>query len=471
MRNLKLVQVIEILFGVYDDQLAAMGKQLDVLEHERHDLAAEITALETFLAENDVPGGLELDAQAAAVKQRLVDARTRLDALSTQMQAATTYAADARAEYGERRRASGESAARVRDRETLLRRLLPLRGQYAEDERKLVFFQEADQLFDPLRVRVCPACMQQLPKPVEIEAGGTCSLCDQHIAVQPEPVDIASERAAVRTRLHAIDRYIEDVESQLGEAQALYERATAAETAAQRRLDSQVGKDLSPFQAQRDELVRAREAIEGQRREIARQTSWRQGLDRRRADAARLDERIVELRKQIQELRGNRPDRQLVTNDLAQRFTDLLAAFGFPKLDEPEPPTINSKFVPYVRGNRYTDIGSTGALTLISLAWELAIFERAVEQGDPHPGFLMIDSPQKNLKPETGGAYADEFVDAAIPRRVWEHIVSWCAGMGSTAQILVVDNLPPDVANEHVVVRYSGQANQPPYGLIEDETG
>lgn len=471
MRNLKLVQVIEILFGVYDDQIAAMGKQLDVLEQERRDLAAEITALETFLAENDVPGGLELDAQAAEVKQRLLEARTQLDALSSRMQAATTYAADARAEYGERRRASGESAARVRDRETLLRRLLPLRGQYAEDERKLVFFQEADQLFDPLRVRVCPACMQELPKPVEIEAGGTCSLCEQHIPVQQEPVDIASERAAVRARLQAIDRYIEDVELQLGEAQAQYERATAAEIAAQRRLDSQVGRDLSPFQAQRDELVRAREAIEGEKREVARQMSWREGLDRRRADAARLDERITELRQQIQELRGNRPDRQVVTNDLAQRFAELLAAFGFPKLDEPEPPTIDNKFVPYVRGNRYTDIGSTGALTLISLAWELAIFERAVEQGDPHPGFLMIDSPQKNLKPETGGTGTVEFVDAAIPRHVWEHIVNWSAGMGKSAQIVVVDNLPPDIADEHVVVRYSGQADQPPYGLIEDETG
>ena len=231
MRNLKLVQVIEVLFGVYDDQIAAMGKQLDVFEQERRDLAAEIIALETFLAENDVPGGLELDAQAAEVKQRLLEARTQLDALSSRMQAATTYAADARAEYGERRRASGEAAARVRDRETLLRRLLPLRGQYAEDERKLVFFQEADQLFDPLRVRVCPACMQELPKPVEIEAGGTCSLCNQHIPVQQEPVDIAAERAAVRARLQAIDRYIEDVEFQLGEAQARYERATAAEIA------------------------------------------------------------------------------------------------------------------------------------------------------------------------------------------------------------------------------------------------
>jgi hypothetical protein len=386
------------------------------------------------------------------------------------MQAATTYAADTRAEYSRRRRESGEAAARLRDRETLLRRLLPLRGQYAEDERKLVFFQEADQLFDPLRVRVCPACMQELPHPVEIEAGGTCSLCSQYIAVERDPVDIAAERAAVRSRLQAIDRYIEDVEKQLAQARAVYEHATAAETAAQRTLDSEVGKDLSPFLAQRDELVRERETIQGELREVGQQVRWREGLERRHADSGRLDERMTELRQRIQELRASRPDRTAVTADLTQRFGELLAAFGFPKLDEPSPPYLNEKFVPYVRGNRYTEIGSTGALTLISLAWQLALFERAVEQGDPHPGFLLIDSPQKNLRPETGDSEGDEFQDPAIPRRVWEHITSWSTGMGRTAQILVVDNLPPDIADDHVVVRYSGRAEEPPDGLIDDET-
>ena len=471
MRNLKLIQVIEVLFGVYDDQLAAMGEQLERLEQERQGLAAEITALETFLAENDVPSRLELDAAAAELRQKLIDARTNLDALSASMQAATSYAADARAEYAERRRASGAAAARVRDRETLIRRLLPLRGQYAEDERKLVFFQEANQLFDPLRVRVCPACLQELPNRVEIEAGGTCSLCDQHIAIQDEPVDITAERAAVRARLQAIDRYIEEVEKQLGEVHSDYERATAAETAAQRTLDSRVGQDLSPFLAQRDDLVRQREVIEGEQREVVRQVRWRDGLDRRRADAARIDERITDLRRRIHELRANRPNREAVTQDLTSRFTDLLHGFGFPKVDEPESPYLNEKFVPYVRGNRYTDIGSTGALTLIAVAWQLTIFERAVEQGDPHPGFLLIDSPQKNLKPEGSTGEADEFADPAIPRRVWELIVNWSAGMGKLAQILVVDNLPPDVADDHVVVRYSGRAAEPPYGLIEDETG
>lgn len=481
MRNLKLVQVIEILFGVYDDQLAAMSEQLTQLVEERHALAAEITALDTFLAENDVPGRMELSASIGTLGRQLEDSSVRLDSLGKEMQAATTYAADARARYSQLHRSSALTAARVRDRETLMRRLLPLRGQYAEDERKLVFFQEANQIFDPLRVRVCPACMQQLPAPVEVHAGGTCSLCEQHIPAQQEPVDITAERLAVRARLHAIDRYIEEVEGQLAEASAEYTAAVESEAAAQRALDNQVGQDLSPFIAQRDELIGERESIRAIQREQRQQLQWRDGLDRRRADAARIEERITELRQRIEDLRSNRPDREGVTHDLTERFAEILRAFGFPKLDEPEPPYLSEKFVPFVRGNRYSEVGSTGALTLISMAWELAIFERAIEQGQPHPGFLLIDSPQKNLKPESAAdepddvagedGDSDDFRDPAIPRRVWEHLEGWSRGVGLYAQLVVVDNLPSSIVDDHVLVRYSGQADDPPYGLIDDEIG
>jgi hypothetical protein len=468
MRALKLRQVIEIVFDIYDDQLAVMGDQLERLEQERRDLAAELTALDTFLRENDVPGRLELDARAAGLETQLVEARTRLDELSSRMRAATAYASEARATYGALRQASGEAAARVRDRETLLRRLLPLRGQYAEDERKLIFFQEAEQLFDPLRVRVCPACMQDLLSPVEVQAGGDCSLCHQHISASEEPVDIGAERNAVRARLQAIERYIEDVERQLGEAESTYTRAQASETSAQRKLDNDVATDLSPFLAQRDDLVRERELLRAERARVAQQRQWQDGLERRRGDAAQLDQRIAELKSRIEELRKNRPDRKTVTSDLTDRLGELLRQFGFPKMDEPAEPYLNDAFVPYVRGNRYTDIGSTGALTLIALAWQLTIFERAVEQGQAHPGFLMIDSPQKNLMPESG-VDGDEFADPAIPRRVWQHIIDWTQSMGPAAQVIIVDNRPPATADDHVVVRYSGRTDEPPYGLIDDE--
>ena len=51
----------------------------------------------------------------------------------------------------------------------------------------------------------------------------------------------------------------------------------------------------------------------------------------------------------------------------------------------------------------------------------------------------------------------------------YKHLHDWLAGPGSGAQILVVDNAPPAVADDDVVIRFSRRADLPPYGLIADE--
>ena len=82
---------------------------------------------------------------------------------------------------------------------------------------------------------------------------------------------------------------------------------------------------------------------------------------------------------------------------------------------------------------------------------------------------MLIDSPQKNLTPQEGEV-VDEFSDPAIVQRVWDHLSSWSSGPGSQAQVIVVDNAPPASVEAAVVVRYSGRDDQPPYGLIDNET-
>ena len=47
---------------------------------------------------------------------------------------------------------------------SLLERLASLRGQYADDKRKLAFLRQAEQLFDPLHVTVCAACLSRLDR-------------------------------------------------------------------------------------------------------------------------------------------------------------------------------------------------------------------------------------------------------------------------------------------------------------------
>ena len=87
--------------------------------------------------------------------------------------------------------------------------------------------------------------------------------------------------------------------------------------------------------------------------------------------------------------------------------------------------------------------------------------------GSAHPGLLLIDSPQKNLG--QGGHCDTEFAGSVAAADFSKHVRDWLNGPGHGTQILVVDNVPPPPADDDVVIRFSRRADQPPYGLIDDE--
>jgi len=122
----------------------------------------------------------------------------------------------------------------------------------------------------------------------------------------------------------------------------------------------------------------------------------------------------------------------------------------------------------------------------------LALFEEAIESGEGHPGFLLIDSPQKNLRrgsltqpgteiasrddkraedtPDGGDDDAIAASSSTIVDRIYVHLSTWLAEHPE-AQIIMVDNEPPARAADDVVVEYSADPSNPPYGLIDDEDG
>jgi hypothetical protein len=469
MQEIKLRQVIEVVFAIHDDQVAQVGDAINAAQERRRDFQAEIRALEAFLEEHAIksPTDLQDDLRQIAEAAAILDGR--LSELDRAMRAATSFGTEQRRRYTEARKKARDANAIVRDRETLLQRLIPLRGQYAEDERKLVFYDEARALFDPLRVTVCPSCLQTLPDQSTIR-DGNCTLCGQHVEPSEEPIDVAAELGATRSRRRELDSYIDLVGKQAREAAATLDLARREELAAQSALDSSVSAQLAPFVGERDEVIREREQLRARRAEIDRDASLHDGLARRRGEVVQVEARLAALRERLRELESTRPSREGVVTDLSARFTALLQSFGFPKLFDPAPPQIDGQFVPHIRGLKYREVGSTGATTLATLAWSLAILQRAVEVGASHPGFLLIDGPQKGLTP-TQDTKADEYSDPAIADRMWHTLARVSSELGSGAQLIVVDNLPSTRVADDVVVRYSGKGDQPPYGLIDNETG
>lgn len=469
MKNLKLRQVIEVIFGVHDDQLAKLGGQLRKLEEQRVKREAALESLRAFLEEHEVPEPLDLATKRERYELEVGSTLEAIAELQQRMAAASGFASDLRAAYSEAREAAGRGANAVRYNETLLRRLLPLRAQYGEDERKLTFFSETQTLFDPLQVETCPSCLQQLPAGATIE-DGRCTLCHQVIPQGGEPIDVKAELAAVRARRREIDRYVADVEDELRRAESEYETAREAEQRTQADLDAAVAQSLSPFVSERDGLISERQRLTDAIDHVQTQLGWYASLDQRQLEIGRLDEQIRKVQTEVAARREAQISRDELIENLTARFHSILSDFGFPKLDDPRPPYIDKNFVPYVRDVSYRDIGSAGAMTLISLAWQLALFELAVEGGHPHPGFLMIDSPQKNLTPE-GGTREDEFSDPAIGAHVWHHLIGLSERLNNRAQLLIVDNRPRPEAEPAVVVQYTGVPGEDPYGLIDNEVG
>jgi hypothetical protein len=478
---------VDVVFGVHDDKAVEFGRRIKELETRLGRARTEYAATQTFLDEQDLGIRIEVelvrqaaDAEVAAVEQALTE-------LDSQIRAASTFATDLRARHRDAGQRAQRASALLRDRETQVRRLIPLRVQYADDITKLTMLAEARRLFDPLRVRVCPACLTNLQKVPSI-ADGHCTLCTSEVpghsseqtgngatrngsttvvaddaeASTEAKFDVSSELRATKARLADITQYVEELDTEVRHLRTDVKEAEAEEAELARSVDTATSEAVSPFLSQRDDLMRRRQAAVSNLDRASTAIKMLDSLDRRGAAVTRLEHSLDVLRSELQEA-AVQPDRDDVLHRISQRYVAILSAWRYPKLEQA---FIDTNLVPYMRGASYT-YASSGGRTLISLAWILAIVEIAWETGSAHPGFLMIDSPQKNLG--QGGERDAEFADSVAVADFYRHLHEWLAGPGHGAQIFVVDNAPPESADDDVVIRFSGRADQPPYGLIDDE--
>ncbi|RGD56410.1 DNA recombination protein RecN [Kitasatospora xanthocidica] len=477
MRRHKLRQVVDVVFGVHDDRAVELGNRIQELEARLTHAKNELAAARAFVAEQD-PTALDGEPARHAAEQELADITDQLAQLDQRARAATDFAARLRREHQQAAQEARRAAAVIRDRETQLARMMPLRAQYADDLLKLGMLAQAKQLFDPLRVTTCPACLHQLPTSPAAD-GGHCSLCQHEVPPPDGPLslgtaaahtptetqlDVAAEIRSTKARLKEITTYIENLDTSLATLKLQAEDASLREEQAAAALDEATSPTVSTYLAARDDLHRRREQAL-RRLEQARNTAkLQESLAKRAAAVNRQEAQVAGLREELNQLGDAARDRDAVVDRISNRYAELLRAWHYPKLSDPR---INADLTPFVRGESYRE-ASSGARTLLTLAWQLAVFETAAETGAAHPGFLMIDSPQKNLG--HGGVYDAVIADAVSIGDFYHHLSTWLAGRGATAQLIIADNSPPPLVENHVVVRYSRREDLPPYGLIDDET-
>lgn len=467
----KFLQSVDVMFDVHDNPAAILGQRLTAAQGA---VRAATRAAETIrqLATEDHPRGpLQLAVDITAANQAITALEAQVTDLDIHRRSTEQASAELRNALARAQDNSRNSRVRLRDRESLLDRLHPLRAQYADDKRKLNFLKDAERLFDPLQVVVCPACLNRLVDEPHI-ADGTCSLCNSPF---PSPVEdpadavdtggtavLEGELRALTRRMDGLNEYVERLEAH---ALVLRNESLQADRdgdEAAMALD-RVVTGPAPWLAIRDDLQRrlsdARLAAQAATAGLA---VWE------RVEKADLEHERRQLEvARIAEQRRNakaRASRQTVVHKLSQRFGGIMADLDYPKLANPY---LDDNLIPHVRGLPYT-AASSGGMVLIGLAWNLSLWEVAHEQDAAAPGVLVIDSPQKNLGHSQDED--DDFADANLVENFYNHAKAWLAGDGVGAQLIVIDNSPPESVADDVVVRFTRDPDDPPYGLITDAT-
>jgi hypothetical protein len=267
-----------------------------------------------------------------------------------------------------------------------------------------------------------------------------------------------AELRAVKARLSSLNEYIARLITDQTSLVMAADRADRAATQAARAVDA-ISDSPAPWLALRDRLTN--EVTQAKLEMQAAQTGIR-AWDWVSKAQKRVDELQSDVDRLSRSRRRVRPDRDQVIRDLSSRFGAILEEIGYPKLRDAY---VGSDLVPYVRGLPYSE-ASSGGMVVIALAWNLALWEIAFEQNADAPGLLIIDSPQKNLGHDAKSD--DDFSDASLVERFYAHAKNWLSTEGQGAQLIVVDNTPPDSVSDDVVIRFSRRADEPPYGLIWD---
>ncbi|MFF5228235.1 DNA recombination protein RecN [Dactylosporangium sp. NPDC000521] len=488
MKHLKLRQVVDVVFDVHDDHSVEIGRRIRAVEAELSAARAAYRAAEQIVDEQHVGGREDLEALHRTAKDELAACAQALAALDAQARADTMFAEELR----ERHRAAAveahRTAAELRDRETQLQRMQTLHGSYADDVAKWTMLAEADHLFEPMRVSACPSCLEPLSGGGAITAatggsvtaaatGGSvtaaatggedrCPACLLPIT-DGGSVDVTAELRSAKTRLAELNRYIEELQEQLPRLRDAAERAQRDEARAAAEVDEATAHTITPFLAQRDALARRREEAAATLQRALSGLRLIQSLERRAAGILHQIDQVDAYREELAAAgpQARRADRTAVIRRVSERYREILQEWHYPKIADAY---LAEDLTPYMRGEPYT-AASSGGRTLIALAWQLALFEIAWESRSSHPGFLMLDSPQKNLG--VAGDIDRDTADTVTVERFYRHLEQWLSGRGVGAQIVVADNAPPPAAADDVIVRFTRRPDQPPYGLIDDETG
>lgn len=353
------------------------------------------------------------------------------------------------------------------DISTYLKKLNLLQKQYQKEIIKLDYLILAKGKFQSLDFHSCPSCSRE----IEIENSENCSLCDHPLTDfdEEEEKAIKRERKRLSSKLKTLYNYIIEQNDQTKEVEHSKFKAIKKVARIEEKINSIQEGFISPFIERIETINRELGELDKQIESLELNDAVSAELESISGTIQKIENKIIELNDRIRDIQESGTDMQSLISKLSETFFKNLEKFNFPKLTTASISQRN--YLPYVRGVKYDELGSLGAVTLINIAYFLSILELSLKLNRSyHPRILILDTIGKNLGTRDNENPDDEFKDSKIFRSLLKTLNDFGTSYSNQMQLIIINNdLTSEIDSSNIIAEFDGDgSNEIKYGLIDD---
>ncbi|MEG1567721.1 MAG: hypothetical protein RR347_08560 [Anaerovoracaceae bacterium] len=463
--DFKRKATFEIVFSLFDKTLDEFRSNLKKKLLEQQDLTIRLAGIKDFLLSADLPNIAELHRRSGLLLTEINTLKTQLSSFKQDKGINTSASNSLREKVGYLKTKLQNAAENKADQQDYLNRLHLLRNQYLSEIEKKEMAIEGYFTFNQYEFEFCPNCLKPLHHQ---NVTDTCYLCgNEKTEDKSELLILKKEITVIKRKVTELKKFIDSEDKKyddmLSSERQLQKELSETETELQHLYTDYVNPYLEQIELLNYEIGNRNRLVS----ELEQNQKMFDEVDRIEQLLKDKETAVDNLKANIKKLSEVTPDKQVVLNGVSSRFSEILKAFSFPKLSNSY---VDSKtYLPYVRGLKYDDIGSLAGVTLITMAYYLAILLEGLSDDSFHPNLLLLDSPRKNLGAKTRHDEEDEFKDEKIFNAIIQCFIDIDKKYHSSLQLIVVNNGYPEfLPNEHIIAEFDTERDDLPNGLIDD---
>ena len=429
-------------------------------------MALQITGIQDFLKTVDIVDSEACKELEKSIRKEIAELSAQLTELKKGKGNMSNEAIALRRRIEEIKSKISDLDEKHRDQEQYLKKLRLLYNQYLSEVDKKELAIQGYLTFNQYEFLLCPNCLRPIKRSENAEV---CCLCGSEKSDDAaETLVLKNEIAVLKRKANELLKFIE-VEDRKFDViiHETYEWRTAL-SEAEIELHHLSQGYIDPLMEQ-IEYLNYEIGLKNRRLfELDKNSKMFQEVDRLSEVFKKKELSIELLKSNIKALSANAVDKQALLEQLSNMLYGILAAFEYPKLSTAY--IDDKRYLPYVRGRKYDDIGSLAGVTLITMAYYMALLMIGSSEEYYHPNLLIIDSPRKNLGAQNTGDDDEEFKDERIFNATIRYLYDTVERRKSDIQMIVVNNGYPDfLPHECIVAEFDAdERNNLQKGLIDD---